>query len=54
MKGRSKTCYCLAAAGKEDNVLLLRQILRGKLNIDHGADDSFYDSFFHGRLHEFQ
>ena len=29
MKGRSKTCYCLAAAGKEDNVLLLRQILRG-------------------------
>ena len=29
MKGRSKTCYVLAAAGKEESILLLRQILRG-------------------------
>ena len=29
MKGRSKSCYVLAAAGKEESILLLRQILRG-------------------------
>ena len=29
MKGRSKTCYVLAAAGKEESIQLLRQILRG-------------------------
>lgn len=29
MKGRSKYCYVLAAAGKEESILLLRQILRG-------------------------
>ena len=28
-KGRSKSCYVLAAAGKEESILLLRQILRG-------------------------
>ena len=29
MKGRSKTCYILAAAGKEESIQLLRQILKG-------------------------
>ena len=29
MKGRSKTCHVMTAAGKEENVRLLRQILRG-------------------------
>ena len=29
MKGRSKTCYVLAAAGKDESIQLLRQILRG-------------------------
>ena len=29
MKGRSKTCHVLAAAGKEESIQLLRQILRG-------------------------
>ena len=29
MKGRSKTCHVLAAAGKEESIVLLRQILRG-------------------------
>jgi response regulator NasT len=29
MKGRSKTCYVLAAAGKEESIQLLRQILKG-------------------------
>ena len=29
MKGRSKLCHVLAAAGKEENIRLLRQILRG-------------------------
>ena len=29
MKGRSKICHVLAAAGKEESIQLLRQILRG-------------------------
>ena len=29
MKGRSKTCYIHAAAGKEESIQLLRQILKG-------------------------
>ena len=29
MKGRSKTCHVMAAAGKEESNVLLRQILRG-------------------------
>ena len=29
MKGRNKTCYVLVAAGKEESIQLLRQILRG-------------------------
>ena len=29
MKGRNKTCYVLAAAGKEESIQLLWQILRG-------------------------
>ena len=29
MKGRNKICYVLAAAGKEESIQLLRQILRG-------------------------
>ena len=29
MKGRSKVCHVLAAAGKEESIQLLRQILRG-------------------------
>lgn len=29
MKGRSKTCYILAVAGKEESIQLLRQILKG-------------------------
>ena len=34
-------------------VVDLRQRARREMHIDHGADDSFYDSFFHGRLHDF-